>query len=576
MNKPVFVNNEVARLLGPSLGRQGSFQSYSGIDISCYVYFPDITKSSLTRDSRKKTKLFAELQTLSISSTRSISPVRVLGRSSPLAYTRGARSFAGTMVFASVNQDVFADIYDESIAESTLYSSSSMVADQLPPFSIVITAANEKGGAAIQVVHGITIVNYGTTYSIDDLYTEVTYCVDQETEALTSSGWKKYNKILPSDKILTINPETKQIEWQTHTRLNIFDYEGEMHHWNNYRGVDALTTPNHRWLEVPYGQYIKNGINGCALTFNTSENLSNKNKFVLYGGGNSSCFSKEKKYSNELVELVGWAVTEGQVCYSEAGTDYGICISQSINHNPDWVDRLKSLVSYFSTHGTSSWRVKDQKSGDHSFYFGKGIWNQIKPLMGFKCFTADFILNLTEDQARLLLDTLIRADGTTNKVSGHKSFIQNPTKLNDMVQMLCSMLGTRTKVYNRKGSVCKTLSLYESDIVSCKSFSTKVQYKGIVWCPTTPNGTWLARRNKGTFWTGNSYVATDVLPLSSTSISLTREIKGVPSTAGQTTISDLVQKEMGRAYGTQEEKLRAAKARILKSTQDTNGLYESP
>lgn len=151
------------------------FNSYSGIDISCFIYFPDLTKSSLTQDTRKKSKLFAELQTLSISSTRSVSPVRALGRSSPLAFTRGARTFAGTMVFASVNQDVFADVYDESIAESTMYSSSSIVSDQLPPFSIVITAANEKGGAAIQVIHGVTLVNYGTTYSIDDLYTEVVY-----------------------------------------------------------------------------------------------------------------------------------------------------------------------------------------------------------------------------------------------------------------------------------------------------------------------------------------------------------------------------------------------------------------
>jgi hypothetical protein len=32
----------------------------------------------------------------------------------------------------------------------------------------------------------------------------------------------------------------------------------------------------------------------------------------------------------------------------------------------------------------------------------------------------------------------------------------------------------------------------------------RVHYKGIVWCPTTPNGTWLARRNGTVYWTGNS------------------------------------------------------------------------
>lgn len=174
MAKQVYINNEVARILGQSLNKQGDFQSFSGTDIQAVIYLPDVTASTLN-PSNKKFKIFANLQTMSISSTRSISPARVLGRASPVGYCRGARTIAGTMVFASINEDVFRDLYDESIAESTINASSSLLSDQLPPFSIVITASNEKGGAAIHVVHGITIVNYGTTYSIDDLYTETTY-----------------------------------------------------------------------------------------------------------------------------------------------------------------------------------------------------------------------------------------------------------------------------------------------------------------------------------------------------------------------------------------------------------------
>jgi hypothetical protein len=173
--KTVYVNESVAKIIGPSLGKQGSFQSFSGADISAFIYLPLDTRNSALKKTSPRAKLMAELQTISISSTRSISPVRVLGRSSPVAYTRGATTFAGTLVFASVNQDVFRDIYDEDIASSTYLSSTSLTSDQLPPFSIVITAANEKGAAAVQVIHGVTLVNYGTTYSVDDLYTEVTY-----------------------------------------------------------------------------------------------------------------------------------------------------------------------------------------------------------------------------------------------------------------------------------------------------------------------------------------------------------------------------------------------------------------
>ena len=173
--KKTYVSTNVANTIGKGLGNQGSFQSFSGTDITAMIYLPLLTKNTSLGKSTSKTKILAELQTISISSTRSISPVRVLGRSSPVAYTRGATTFAGTLVFASVNQDVFRDIYDEDIASATFLSSTSLTSDQLPPFSIVITAANEKGAAAIQIIHGVTLVNYGTTYSIDDLYTEVTY-----------------------------------------------------------------------------------------------------------------------------------------------------------------------------------------------------------------------------------------------------------------------------------------------------------------------------------------------------------------------------------------------------------------
>ena len=173
MDKPNFINEEVRRQLGDR--RSSYYQAYSGTDIRAVIYLPTLTQGSLLKTDPKKFKIFAELQTMSISSTRSVSPVRVLGRASPLQYTRGARTFAGTLVFATLNKDVFSDIYDVSLAENALSSSTSIIADQMPPFSIIITASNESGGTAIQAVHGITITNYGTTYSVDDLYTETVY-----------------------------------------------------------------------------------------------------------------------------------------------------------------------------------------------------------------------------------------------------------------------------------------------------------------------------------------------------------------------------------------------------------------
>lgn len=151
------------------------YQTFAGPDIKAIMYLPLLTKGTLIGNNSPKFKIFADLQTISISSTRSVSPVRVFGRSSPLGYTRGARTFAGSLVFATIKKDPFLDVIDAGISESFVNATTSLVADQLPPFSIIVTACNEAGAAASQVIHGITITNYGTTYSVDDLYTETTY-----------------------------------------------------------------------------------------------------------------------------------------------------------------------------------------------------------------------------------------------------------------------------------------------------------------------------------------------------------------------------------------------------------------
>jgi hypothetical protein len=178
------------------------------------MYLPTKTKNTGSGTPTKKFKVFANLQTISISSTRSVSPVRVLGRSSAINYTRGARTFGGTMVFASIDKDAFMDVYDEALSESSLNSMHSFTPDQMPPFSIVITMSSEKGGTAYQIINGITLVNYGTTYSIDDIYTEqvYTYIATDITPLIsTNTVYKNNNKTLQtSDFFKTIEDTLTQ------------------------------------------------------------------------------------------------------------------------------------------------------------------------------------------------------------------------------------------------------------------------------------------------------------------------------------------------------------------------------
>jgi len=173
MTERNIINQRTRLALGNYKGQ--NYQTFSGIGIKAVMYLPLMTLGSALDSTRPRIKTFGDLQTITISSTRSISPVRVFGRPNAIAYTRGAITYAGSMVFATINREAFSDILDTDLGESSLNSKQTLIAHQLPPFSIVLTATNETGGAGIQIINGITITNYGTVHSIDDLYSETTY-----------------------------------------------------------------------------------------------------------------------------------------------------------------------------------------------------------------------------------------------------------------------------------------------------------------------------------------------------------------------------------------------------------------
>jgi hypothetical protein len=166
--------SEINKSLRKTFGNEVEYSSFSGADIDVYLFFPSNGIPSKDKANTTNNIKLGSLQTLSISSTRSISPVRVLGRTNPLAYLRGARTFAGSLVFASVFKDQL-HASRLAVSENLNIASNNLFVDQLPPFTIVVTIATELGEVAQQVITGVTLVNYGTVYSVDDIYTEVSY-----------------------------------------------------------------------------------------------------------------------------------------------------------------------------------------------------------------------------------------------------------------------------------------------------------------------------------------------------------------------------------------------------------------
>lgn len=495
-------------------------QTFSGADIMIIISMP--LSSSAFSKSKTPYKVSSEIQTLTVSSATSVLPVRRCGEARPKSYTKGARTFAGSMVFVIVDNDPFKEIFSIDAINNSTVNDDSWHIDQLPPFDIIVIANNELGGIGAQIIHNIRIVNWGTTYSIDDMYTEYTYCVDTSTEALTKSGWKAYDQLTSDDYLLTINPDSKNIEWQKLESVYTFPYNEELYHWENYRGIDSLTTPNHRWLTMSAHAEAINGFSKAKTRFDITEELPMMQRSIIVGGGEPNCFIDTPIYSNEFVELVGWVVTEGTYVGPKEKR-YGVVVSQSESHNPEYSARITNLVTHYNKSGCTATKYNANRKIDPSqkdYYFGKGIGSKVIEILPDKQLTPEFLCSLTRTQAELLHKTMIDGDGTRKMGNNSEHFTQKSNLTSEMFQMLSAMLGFRTKMRHRENNMTCT-TVYHSKTISSASLNvTKVPYNGLVWCPRTKNMTWLARRNGGTFWTGNSYVAEHVTPMLSSHLEI--------------------------------------------------------
>ena len=190
--------------------------SFSGADVDVYAILVGYGRSIVSAPVR----LFP--QTISVSSFREKVPVRALGHTNALGFTRGPRTFAGSMIYTVIhthplktlmslyaqmnswgqkdakgyNVEAIPFSYDESLRKHT--QDNRGYPDDLPSIVFLLDFANEMGNRASIVIHGVEFVNDGTTVSIEDPFTENTYqYVARDVFVLTDSSTEE-GIVLPS------------------------------------------------------------------------------------------------------------------------------------------------------------------------------------------------------------------------------------------------------------------------------------------------------------------------------------------------------------------------------------------
>ena len=182
-------------------------QSFSGTDFSVVIVLDQAYLNN--GNPLRPFKFSSEMQTITVSSTSSVYPVRALGKRKAVCYTKGARTFAGSLIFSVIDKDPFQELFAFDALNTAVRSDGLWHVDMLPPFDIVLTAINEGGNSGVQIISGVTLSNTGTTYSVDDIYTETTYTYLAEyvSPFIKNPMYDNFLKLVRGQLLITKTPD---------------------------------------------------------------------------------------------------------------------------------------------------------------------------------------------------------------------------------------------------------------------------------------------------------------------------------------------------------------------------------
>ena len=352
------------------------------------------------------------------------------------------------------------------------------------------------------------------------------YCVDMETEILTGSGWKTVIDLVVGELVLTLNPTSWLSEWQPLTAVHRFPGPHKLVLLQS-TNFSSATTPDHRWLvERYYGRkrlWLREWRTTATLTAMCRVPRS----------AQCADLPTVATVHDDVTELAAWFWTEGHYNWSrqrcpdegrrstQRPISIGIC--QSEQANPKYCARIRELLGrLFGPAGGfadgAHWHERTNRvSGSTNFVVDRvGAWlleqSVIPP---HKALRPEWLRLLTQAQLDLLIDVSIMADGHIGKDGVTQLGQANIERIRSF-EMACVLagrpIGTHEKPTSHERAWVSTLYArpHASPVAQANDVRTPsatvrtTDSDDDVWCPETPNGTWLARRRGSIYFTGNS------------------------------------------------------------------------
>ncbi len=358
-------------------------------------------------------------------------------------------------------------------------------------------------------------------------------CLDEETEILTCDGWKNKDEIQENDQVLTLNVNTKRLEYNRILKRYEYDYDGDMYHLDT-DSIEQFITPNHRVLyfdrnrkkEVKTKMKWKD-----SISISEVKDMGKYWYAIPYSGNWERERRKKFDFNGTSLDMDSFLAIYGLFLSDGGVSSNGRAINIYQSKEPELTQMRKIIENFCKTNGYK-FTENEYKSGQGRKYTVLTISNKSlaqtfsrllkkEPAKQQSRFIHRDLLMLNIEQLQILWNSLMLGDGSKGKYKGkecYRSYGSVSKQLVDDVQELSIKLGIGAKlskeIRNPKafGRVYKNhvsyrvLHSYERrNVISKQSNPIHIHpYKGKVWCVSTKNGTIMIRRNGKVSITGNS------------------------------------------------------------------------
>jgi hypothetical protein len=307
------------------------------------------------------------------------------------------------------------------------------------------------------------------------------------TQILTRYGWKYHHQVEDGDE--TLGYEDGELRWTPILAKRVIARQAVVR-FGQKNGWSTVATANHRWLAQ---SRTNDGFwRPEVRSMSTMQAWSGNNRLVLAAlaeNGKSECTPDEAR-------ILAWILSDGSITVRQK--DIQAWIFQS---DAKYGAEVRDLILREGA-GTGTGYVNRSQYGKCRRYRVRTSY--IRRLLlktGIDLLDPiPFVLRLSCEARAAWLDAWVKAEGDKRG-----RIAQNPGPMLDAVCLTIYLEGRRPRISNN-GHGNKKITARAATVTG---FSDTRIYEALakpvdVWCPTTGNGSWTARDEKGNiFLTGN-------------------------------------------------------------------------